>query len=150
MSSCWSRWTQPKPESLSWQRSNETNRLAPSNTENRRQPAPQTNPMKQETHTTRADKPATQKLPSPKQKTARCRHARSWIMAGGNIEWCWQCGAIRKLSMAFDPEGSMLVPVSVWQSPIKDSSENPFEKWQDESRKFCFRKFGKHSILNQA
>ncbi len=26
----------------------------------------------------------------------RCRHRDSWLIAGGNYEWCFRCGALRR------------------------------------------------------
>lgn len=47
----------------------------------------------------------------------RCRHHRSWLIAGGHYEWCAQCGALRPLVVA--PAGNMcsLDPARTWAYP---------------------------------
>ena len=57
----------------------------------------------------------------------RHRHERSsWFIAGGGIEWCYQCGAWRYLNRNADhsrnPNAS---DVGKWQRPSGIGGENP-------------------------
>jgi hypothetical protein len=55
----------------------------------------------------------------------RCRHERSWFIAGGWYEWCWECGALRKLR----PSGvNCSDVVSQWTRPIGKGGKNPLGK----------------------
>ena len=57
--------------------------------------------------------------------TTRCRHSSSWIMAGGHIEWCYRCGAVRRLRK-ISPMAS--VPASTWARPVGPDGKNPWPK----------------------
>lgn len=52
----------------------------------------------------------------------RCRHVTSWVIFGGYGEWCWGCGAYRRLS---GPEGECAV-VSDWAYP---GDVNPYSRF---------------------
>jgi hypothetical protein len=52
-----------------------------------------------------------------------CKHTKIWIISGGYMLWCYQCGAIRP-----NIAGSRKNPIK-WQ-PISKDGENPaMEDW---------------------
>ena len=60
-------------------------------------------------------------------KTPRHRHERnSWLIAGGYIEWCYQCGAWRNLRPADMGDG--MAPASPWHRPSGIGGINPAMK----------------------
>ena len=61
----------------------------------------------------------------------RCRHSASWILFGGDAEWCYVCGAIRRLK-PIGPNSS--VPATRWAVPTGDKDNNSTRVWQIESR----------------
>lgn len=54
-----------------------------------------------------------------------CRHRRSWIL-GGLIEWCYECGALRRLIMLSE---TSVAPGSPWCKPVGRGAENPWDEW---------------------
>ena len=53
----------------------------------------------------------------------RCRHDRnSWLLASGNIEWCFVCGAWRKMGHVSSTE---VIPLTHWVKPSHDRDNNP-------------------------
>lgn len=59
-------------------------------------------------------------------KKPRCRHERnSWLIGGGYYEWCYVCGAFRKMSKIGT---NRVVPAGVWIRPTGDKDKNPYEK----------------------
>lgn len=58
----------------------------------------------------------------------RHRHERSsWLIAGGQIEWCYQCGAWRHLRR--DPAlANAFVAASLWLRPSGIGGANPAMK----------------------
>ena len=56
---------------------------------------------------------------------ARCKHGKTWLVAGGHICWCYECGAIRE--MRLEPP-NICLPVSGWQKPVGRGGENPYGK----------------------
>ena len=56
--------------------------------------------------------------------TYKCRHRKSWIVCGGYIEWCYECGALRKMKHIKD---NQFAPNSYWANPT-GGDENPFDK----------------------
>lgn len=57
--------------------------------------------------------------------TKRCRHERnSWIICGGYAEWCYVCGAWRKLE-PISPNSSRAA--STWARPSGNPAVNPFD-----------------------
>ena len=55
----------------------------------------------------------------------RHRHERnSWLIAGGAVEWCYQCGAWRHLSPV-NGAGNTVMPVTKWQRPSGIGGPNP-------------------------
>ena len=60
--------------------------------------------------------------------TKRCRHERnSWIIAGGYQEWCFVCGALRRLKPIQDGSFPVMTwePASRWIRPTGDKNKNP-------------------------
>ena len=59
----------------------------------------------------------------------RHRHERSsWLIAGGYIEWCYQCGAWRQLRRSDARFANVLVVASPWQKPSGIGGANPAAK----------------------
>ncbi len=61
-------------------------------------------------------------------KVIKCRHNKSWLVAGGHIEWCYQCGAIRIMRNHYKING--VTPASNWAKPTGLNGDNPYEKWK--------------------
>ena len=69
-------------------------------------------------------------------KNKRHRHENtSWLIANGNYQWCYQCGAIRKMKQM--EKTNNIYSVSDWCKPQK---ENPYEKWKKSFKKYDPRK----------
>lgn len=52
--------------------------------------------------------------------TQRCRHERnSWLIAGGYVEWCYVCGAFRRLKPIEYQHGRI---------PTKFASDGPWHR----------------------
>lgn len=58
----------------------------------------------------------------------RCRHRNSWLLAGGLIEWCYECGAFRKMRRTNDL--TILAVGSCWAYPVGRGNPNPWNVWQ--------------------
>jgi hypothetical protein len=57
------------------------------------------------------------------KKKSRCRHERnSWIIGGGAYEWCYVCGAFRRLQII---SGNESEPYGKWIRPSGDKGNNP-------------------------
>ena len=57
--------------------------------------------------------------------TPRHRHERtSWVIAGGAVEWCYQCGAWRSLRPV-NAAGNVLTAITKWQRPSGIGGPNP-------------------------
>ena len=62
----------------------------------------------------------------------RCRHERhSWLIANAEYEWCYVCGAYRRLEM----KSGYLVPISKWVKPSGYKNNNPWEKYSNDNIK---------------
>ena len=71
-----------------------------------------------------------------KLNTSNCRHRGSWLLAGGIIEWCYECGAWRKMT----ERGMAQVDVaSPWCYPSGVGSENPWGEWDARRRTWLAR-----------
>ena len=61
----------------------------------------------------------------------KCRHNGTWLVAGGYIEWCYECGAIRQMRRvgenAFTNQGQWIRPVGV-------GGKNPYD-WRFDNKK---------------
>lgn len=64
-------------------------------------------------------------------KTERCRHNKSWLIACGLIEWCYECGAFRKMY----PVKQDVYPLGIWIKPVGKGGENPSDKLDVPARK---------------
>lgn len=55
----------------------------------------------------------------------RHRHERSsWLLAGGHIMWCYQCGAIRDMKKVLT-NGVAFADGSKWRKPTGIGGKNP-------------------------
>lgn len=59
-----------------------------------------------------------------------CRHRKSWLVAGGFIEWCYECGAIRKMGRVAGTENAV-APRSTWAKPVGKGGKNPYNEMRD-------------------
>jgi hypothetical protein len=55
-----------------------------------------------------------------------CRHRKTWLVAGGHIEWCYECGAMRQMERidgvnAVKSKGRFIRPVG-------KGGENPYKQ----------------------
>lgn len=57
----------------------------------------------------------------------KCRHSRSWLVANGHIEWCYECGAIRKMERL---PPNIVSAVSGWARPVGKGGDNPYGKYR--------------------
>jgi hypothetical protein len=57
----------------------------------------------------------------------RCRHRDSWLIAGGNYEWCYRCGALRRMQ---ETGIAQVTPQSVWCRPVGPRGENPWPRFK--------------------
>lgn len=62
----------------------------------------------------------------------RCRHRNSWLMSGGSWEWCYECGAVRRM---FESGPAQVTPLLDWCRPTGPRGENPWRKWHDRNEK---------------
>lgn len=53
------------------------------------------------------------------------RHRKSWLIAGGRLEWCYECGAFRPLHQI--PPNSC-TPAGPWRVPTGIDGENPADR----------------------
>ena len=51
-----------------------------------------------------------------------CRHYRTWLIADGYYEWCYECGALRGMKMK---SPTVLTSRTYWQRPVGVGGENP-------------------------
>lgn len=56
--------------------------------------------------------------PQPDQSIKKCNHRNCWLICGGGMVWCYECGAIRP-----NVAGSRKAPIH-WQKPSY-TKENP-------------------------
>lgn len=61
-----------------------------------------------------------------------CRHRRTWLIAGGYHEWCYECGALRRMEVA--PPNSCY-PVTRWTRPTGIGGDNPWPPVELNNRK---------------
>ena len=54
-----------------------------------------------------------------------CRHNRCWLVAGGHIAWCYECGAIRKCA-PIKGETNAVASVGCWVKPTGRGGRNPW------------------------
>lgn len=69
--------------------------------------------------------------------TLRCRHSDSWLLGHVHfIEWCYRCGAFRRLR---DDGCDGMKAVSPWCKPIGPSGENPWDAWQRRTTRYLVK-----------
>lgn len=57
---------------------------------------------------------------------AKCRHNTTWLMDGGTWEWCYGCGAWRRMR---ETGIAQCAPMSPWCVPVGVGGENPWCAW---------------------
>lgn len=53
-----------------------------------------------------------------------CRHRHTWLLASGLIEWCYECGAVRKMQRIHNTNA--VCPLGKWAKPVGAGGENPY------------------------
>lgn len=53
----------------------------------------------------------------------RCRHRGTWLLADGYLEWCYECGALRKMYHSGPAE---IAPRTRWTRPVGIGGANPW------------------------
>ena len=53
-----------------------------------------------------------------------CRHRHTWLLASGLIEWCYECGAVRKMQRILNTNS--VCPLGRWAKPVGQGGENPY------------------------
>lgn len=55
-----------------------------------------------------------------------CRHRHFWIMSGGHLLWCYECGAVRNMKVILNT--NECAPLGCWVKPTGIGGDNP---WTD-------------------
>ena len=64
----------------------------------------------------------------------RCRHSNhSWLISGGLIEWCYRCGAFRRMVIT---NGNTVSPSGAWARPSGPDGENPWDEYAKRDEAF--------------
>lgn len=53
----------------------------------------------------------------------KCRHYHTWLIAGGLFEWCYECGALRKM---IEIAPAYLRNCTQWTRPTGKGGKNPY------------------------
>lgn len=53
----------------------------------------------------------------------RCRHYRSWLIAGGEYEWCYECGGLRRMKHVGQ---NAVMAITRWTKPTGKNGRNPY------------------------
>jgi hypothetical protein len=61
-------------------------------------------------------------------RSERCRHGQSFLMCGARLEWCYECGAWRRLKPVAGSTNAV-APDSAWCRPVGRGGPNPFDQW---------------------
>lgn len=69
--------------------------------------------------------------------TKACRHRDSWLIGGGCYEWCYRCGALRRMR---ELGIAQVEPDSLWVRPVGPSKPNPWRIWRDKTERFLERR----------
>lgn len=56
-----------------------------------------------------------------------CKHRRTWMIAGGHYEWCYECGAVRGMRFM---DSNSIAPRTYWERPVGMRGQNP-AMWRD-------------------
>ena len=75
----------------------------------------------------------------------KCRHRRTWILGMG-YEWCYVCGAYRRLEPI---TGNSAVPITAWCVPTGDSQRNPYAQWSQRNDVYLKRRLTKAFRANR-
>jgi hypothetical protein len=67
---------------------------------------------------------------------ARCRHRDSWLIAGGTYEWCFRCGAFRRMR---ETGIAQVAAMSPWLRPVGPDAPNPWEQFNEAAKRFTER-----------
>lgn len=71
-------------------------------------------------------------------KKERCRHEQhSWIIASGLVQWCFVCGAFRRMRIVGPSEIANNGP---WHRPSGDKNVNPWDSKADDRWKKMMEK----------
>lgn len=54
---------------------------------------------------------------------SRCRHYGTWLISGGNYEWCYACGALRRM---WESGIAQVTALTQWARPTGDHEKNPW------------------------
>lgn len=57
-------------------------------------------------------------------KNKKCKHYSTWIIGYANYEWCYQCGALRRMH-PYKTENAVL-NISQWTKPTGVDGKNPW------------------------
>jgi hypothetical protein len=71
----------------------------------------------------RLSHPRTMTTTDTPRTDARCRHKETWLISGGSYEWCYQCGALRKMMISYPPNS--VTPITQWTRPTGNKGTNP-------------------------
>ena len=63
-------------------------------------------------------------------KPKKCRHSGTWLIAGGNYEWCYGCGSFRRCLS----NGVVVIPTTQWTKPTGEGGKNPWPMKKLKSR----------------
>jgi hypothetical protein len=65
----------------------------------------------------------------------KCRHRKCWLICGGLVTWCYQCGAWRQMRHVTH---NGVAPVGPWCVPSGPGGFNPYDQF--EKRQKAYRK----------
>ena len=54
----------------------------------------------------------------------KCKHRKTWLIAGGFVEWCYQRGAIRQMKR-IEGLANGFTPAEKWIKPTGPNGQNP-------------------------
>lgn len=74
-----------------------------------------------------------------------CRHRGTWLICGGSVEWCYECGAWRQTK---ELGIASVVADSPWCYPVGVGAENPWSAW-DDRREFWRRRYRSRSVKDR-
>lgn len=68
----------------------------------------------------------------------RCYHSRnSWLIMGGQVEWCWRCGAYRMMQRSCS--ANAVSPSGPWARPTGSDGDNPWERYEADTKRWHVR-----------
>lgn len=70
-----------------------------------------------------------------------CRHSdHSWLICGGLIEWCYRCGAFRRMDLV---NRTTFAPAGAWALPSGPEGANPWDEYKRKQAAWEKRKLGR-------